>query len=214
MPTIAIVTLDGFNEIDSLVASYMLGRVPRADWKVAIACPTAQVTSMNGLTVHAQMQLNGIGEADAVLIGSGAKTREYAADPTFLEMLRSQLDPNRQIIGSQCSGALLLANLGLLNDVLVCTDLITKPWVVEAGANVVDQPFYAKGNVATAGGCLSSQYLAAWTIAKLADIDAARDALFYVAPVGEKSDYVERALGHVRKHLSYDADPGTVSRAS
>lgn len=122
-----------------------------------------------------------------------------AADPAFLASLR--LDPARQIIGSQCSGALLLAKLGLLAAVPVCTDLITKPWVVEAGANVVDQPFFAAGSVATAGGCLSSQYLAAWVIARLADDQTARDALFYVAPVGEKDEYVARAMRHVQAFL-------------
>lgn len=199
MPKIAVVTLDGFNEIDSFVASYMLGRVNRPDWFVAIACPSPQVTSMNGVTINAQMSLDDLHTADAVILGSGLKTREYAADPAFLAGLR--LDPARQIIGSQCSGALILAKLGLLADVPVCTDLITKPWVVEAGANVVDQPFFAAGNVATAGGCLSSQYLAAWVIARLADLQTARDALFYVAPVGEKDEYVKRALRHVLAFL-------------
>jgi transcriptional regulator GlxA family with amidase domain len=69
--------------------------------------------------------------------------------------------------------------------------------VVEAGADVVDRPFHAQGNVATAGGCLASQYLAAWMITRLADADAARAALHYVAPVGEKHEYVERAMSHV-----------------
>jgi transcriptional regulator GlxA family with amidase domain len=199
MPKIAVITLDGFNEIDSFVASYMLGRVNLPDWTVAIACPTPQVTSMNGVTVTAQMSLDDLPSADAVIVGSGMKTREYAADTAFLQGLR--LDPSRQLLGSQCSGALLLAKLGLLDDVPVCTDLITKPWVIEAGANVVDQPFYASGNVATAGGCLSSQYLAAWMIARLASLQTARDALFYVAPVGEKDEYVDRALAHVEAFL-------------
>ena len=48
MPRIAVVTLDGFNEVDSFVASYMLGRVARPDWSVAIACPSPQVTSKIG----------------------------------------------------------------------------------------------------------------------------------------------------------------------
>jgi transcriptional regulator GlxA family with amidase domain len=108
-----------------------------------------------------------------------------------------RLDPTRQLIGSQCSGALLLAKLDLLRDVPVCTDLISTPWVVEAGADVVDRPFSASGNVATAGGCLASQYLAAWIITRLADADAARTALRDVAPVGEKDEYVERAMHHV-----------------
>jgi hypothetical protein len=29
---------------------------------------------------------------------------------------------------------------------------------------VLDQPFYAEGNIATAGGCLASQYLATWIL--------------------------------------------------
>ena len=37
----------------------------------------------------------------------------------------------------------------------------------EAGVAVLNQPFVARGNVATAGGCLASQYLAAWVIARL-----------------------------------------------
>ena len=147
------------------------------------------------MTVTAQMSIDELQSADAVIVGSGLKTRDYAADPEFLGSLR--LDPTRQLIGSQCSGALLLAKLGLLEDVPVCTDLTTKPWVVEAGADVVDRPFHASGNVATAGGCLSGQYLAAWIITRLADADAARTALHYIAPVGEKDDYIDRAMGHV-----------------
>ena len=54
---------------------------------------------------------------------------------------------------------------------------------------------------ATAGGCLASQYLAAWVIARLAGEQAAREALHYVAPVGEKEAYVARALEHVAPGL-------------
>lgn len=199
---IAVVTLDGFNEIDSFVASYILNRASCDNWTVSIASPTAQVTSMNGVTVTSQMLFDELPSADAVIVGSGSKTRQYAADPAFLATL--QLDPTRQLIGSQCSGALLLAKLGLLDDVPVCTDLTTKPWVIEAGANVVDRPFYASGNVATAGGCLSGQYLAAWIITLLADADTARKALSYVAPVGEKDEYINRAMGHV---LAFTSPP-------
>ena len=52
---------------------------------------------------------------------------------------------------------------------------------------VLNQPFVAHGNVATAGGCLASHYLAAWVIARLAGWNAAEGVLHYVAPVGEKS---------------------------
>lgn len=62
---------------------------------------------------------------------------------------------------------------------------------------VADQPLFARGNVATAGGCLGSAYLAAWMIARLEGVEAAERALHYVAPVGEKEEYVARAMRHV-----------------
>jgi hypothetical protein len=95
----------------------------------------------------------------------------------------------------------MLAKLGVLEGVPACTDLVTKPWVVEAGVAVVDQPFIAHGNVATAGGCLSSQYLAAWFIARLEGAEAARAAIHYVAPVGEKDTYVTRAMANISPFL-------------
>jgi transcriptional regulator GlxA family with amidase domain len=150
---------------------------------------------MNGLVLEAQASLSDAVNADAVLVGSGALTREVVANASLMTQLK--LDPGRQLLGAQCSGTLVLAKLGLLGAIPACTDLLTKPWVQEAGVDVLDQPFFAKGNIATAGGCLGSQYLASWFIARLAGIDAARDAMHYVAPVGEKEDYIERMLGNI-----------------
>lgn len=114
---------------------------------------------------------------------------------------RHALDPSRQLIAAQCSGALILAKLGLLDGVPACTDLTTKPWVQEAGVEVLNQPFFAHGNVATAGGCLASPYLAAWIIARTEGVEAARSALHYVAPVGEREAYVENAFKHLSPYL-------------
>ncbi|PXW94389.1 hypothetical protein C7444_11488 [Sphaerotilus hippei] len=72
-------------------------------------------------------------------------------------------------------------------------------------ADVLDQPFVARGNVATAGGCLASVYLAAWVIARQEGVDAARSAIHDVAPVGEKEEHVERAMRHVMPFLGAPA---------
>lgn len=196
---IAILTFDGFNELDSLIALGILNRVKRGGWTVRLACPTPTVTSMNGVTVHAQMTLEEAAHADAIVVGSGMKTRDVVADPAL--MARIRLNPTRQLIAAQCSGTLIVAKLGLLGAVPACTDLTTKPWVMEAGVQVLDQPFYARGTVATAGGCLASTYLAAWLIARSEGVEAARAAVHYVAPVGEKKDYVERAMRNIEAYL-------------
>jgi transcriptional regulator GlxA family with amidase domain len=196
---IAILTFDGFNELDSFIAAGILNRMKPKGWAAHITCPTPEVTSMSGGTIQRPKPLAFAAEADAVLIGSGIKTRQIAADPEMLSRL--QLDPGRQLIGAQCSGTLVLAKLGLVGDLPACTDLTTKPWVIEAGVQVLDAPFVAHGNVATAGGCLASQYLAAWMIARLATVRDAEEAIHYVAPVGEKTGYVERALAAITPFL-------------
>jgi transcriptional regulator GlxA family with amidase domain len=196
---IAILTFEGFNELDSLIALGILNRVRKPNWRVSIASPTARVRSMNGVVVESQVSLSEVTEADAVIVGSGIQTREVVADSSLMAQLR--LDPSKQLLGAQCSGTLVLAKLGLLNGVPACTDLITKPWVEEAGIAVLDKPFFARGNVATAGGCLASQYLASWVIARLAGIEAARSAMHYVAPVGEKEQYISRTMQNITPFL-------------
>jgi Transcriptional regulator containing an amidase domain and an AraC-type DNA-binding HTH domain len=196
---IAILTFDGFNELDSFIAAGILGRMKAKGWQAHITAPSPRVTSMNGVTVERQQPMAFAAQADAVLIGSGIRTREIAADAAMLSQIR--LDPARQMVGAQCSGTLLLAKLGLIGGLPACTDLTTKAWVVEAGVQVIDAPFVAHGPVATAGGCMASVYLAAWMIAAGNGVADAEEALHYVAPVGEKGAYVDRTMGVIRPFL-------------
>jgi hypothetical protein len=69
---------------------------------------------------------------------------------------------------------------------------------------VLNQPFCANGNLATAGGCLASQYLAAWVIARAQSVEAAEGALHYVAPVGEKEEYVSRGLRNIMPYIQQE----------
>jgi len=108
---IAVLTFEGFNEIDSFVASAMLNRVKSPELRALIVCPTPKVKSMNGVAVESQAPLSFAREADAVIVGSGTGARELVRDAELMAELR--LDPSRQIIGAQCSGALVLAKLGL-----------------------------------------------------------------------------------------------------
>ena len=196
---IAILTFEGFNELDSLIALSVLNRVPNPNWRVSIASPTPRVRSMNGVVIESHIALDEASAADAVIVGSGRQTRDVVGNPELMAQLR--LDPSGQLLGAQCSGTLVLAKLGLLDGVPACTDSISKPWVQEAGIEVLDRPLFAKGNIATAGGCLSSAYLAGWFIARSEGVEAAENALSYIAPVGEKEEYLQRAIGNITPYL-------------
>jgi len=205
---IAIVTFDGFNELDSFIALGLLNRLAAQGWKAEITSPSAKVTSMNGVTIQAQQPLEFANSADIVLFGSGIYTRaiadSFGKKGSLLDRL--QLDPVRQTIGGQCSGVLLMARLGLLADQPAATDLTTRPWLMEAGVRVDDSPFRARGHIATAGGCLASQYLSAWAMVRGAGWGAAGRALHYAAPVGEKESYVKRLLDVIRPFIADAAD--------
>lgn len=197
---VAVVTLDGFNEIDSIVAAHIINRVP--GWSAVITAPAETVTSMNGLRVTAQKPLQFASDADGVIIGGGRRTREHAKDQSLMGELR--LDPKGQLIGSQCSGALVLIRLELLQSGPVCSDARTKPDLIAAGFQVLESPFIANGNVATAGGCLASHYLAAWMIWRKAGRQAAVDALSYVLPRGQETEYMQRVFSTVGPFVSQD----------
>lgn len=200
---IAILTFDGFNELDSFIVFGMLNRLSAHGWKAEITSPSTHVTSMNGVTVEAQQPLEFANEADAVVFGSGIYTRAIA-DPAsergaFLDRL--QLDPVRQLIAGQCSGVLLMARLGLLADMPACTDATTKPWLIQAGVRVENTSFHARGPIATAGGCLASQYLATWLMCRRAPAEVVQQALQYVAPVGDVDSYVKGLLSAVKRSI-------------
>ncbi|MDP1602485.1 MAG: DJ-1/PfpI family protein [Legionella sp.] len=196
---IAILTFQGFNEIDSLVAFRLLKWLDKEDWSVKICCPDAEVVSLGGLAIRAQGTLEDANNADAVIIGSGVMTRDIVRTPSIMNRIR--LNPDCQIIGAQCSGTLMLAKLGVLKGIPACTDSSTKPWVQDAGIEILNQPFFARDNIATAGGCLSSAYLAAWFIAKLDNMASAKKALHYFAPMGEKDEFVENAVKNISPYL-------------
>jgi hypothetical protein len=62
---IAVLTFEGFNELDSFIAAAMLNRIQ--NMKALIVCPAERVASMNGVIVHSQAPLGFAREADAVI---------------------------------------------------------------------------------------------------------------------------------------------------
>ena len=200
---VAILTFDGFNEIDSFVSFHILSRVE--GWKVAIACPAEMVRSTNGVRISAQQPLEFAHHADAVLFGGSPRSREIVEDTAIMSRLK--LDPHHQLIGSQCAGAFFLAKLGLLAAVPACTNSRSRPALEAAGIRVLDQAFVASGNIASAGGCLASPYLATWVIWRLAGREAAESVLRSVAPVDEKAQYVSNVFRAVSPFVSTGTEP-------
>lgn len=195
---IAVVAYEGFNELDIFANLHILNRAsrarPEANITAELVCASPRPRSMYGVSVERQQGLEFVQEADAVIIGSGGILAAIE-DPSFLSQLH--LDPRRQLIGSQCSGALVLQKLGLLAGSPACTDMNYRARLEAEGVRVLDQPFFAHGSVATAGGCLSAAYLSAWVLWRLLDADIAELALDSVAPVGEQPPFAARIMSGI-----------------
>jgi transcriptional regulator GlxA family with amidase domain len=193
MQTVAIITLPGFNEIDSFIAFHILNRA--SGLKAFLAGPEPEPRSGNGVRVTVEGSLADANRANAVIVGSGRRTAEFAADPAFLAAL--DLDPERQIVASQCSGALVLAAKGLLDGQPVCTDRFTRPRIEEQGLTVIDETLHAAGNIVTAGGCLGAIRLSHYLLEHLLGREEADAALAYVLPVGEADMMRDWATGRL-----------------
>lgn len=180
---IAIVTFDDYTDIDVILIWDLLNRVHLPGWSVRILGDHQFHRSMTGLSVPVHGHISESSTADAVLFTSGKGTRVKIQDPTYLAQFA--LDPQRQLIGSICSGALLLAALGLLQGKRATTYPSAKATLESYGVEVVERPIVIEGNVATAGGCLAGQYLAGWVIQRLVGEAVASAVLTSCQPVGE-----------------------------
>jgi transcriptional regulator GlxA family with amidase domain len=180
---IVLVAFEDFTDLDLFFMWDLLNRVHLPHWSVRIVGEAPVHRSMTGLTVPIHGPLEEANSAHAVLFTSGKGNRAKLEDAAYLARFR--LDPERQLIGSICSGALLLAALGLLEGKRATTYPSAKPLLEAYGVQVVEEPFVVEGNVATAGGCLSAQYLAGWVIERLAGAELSQAVLTSCQPVGE-----------------------------
>lgn len=180
---VVLVAFDQYTDIDVVILWDLLNRIDDPSWSVRILGDRPQLQSMSGLVLPVHGPLSEAHDADAVLFASGRGTRLKMKDPDFLGQFHFDLE--RQIVGSICSGALLLAALGLLGKGPATTYPTAVPLLQSLGVEVREAPFVSLGRVATAGGCLAAQYLAGWVIEHLRGRELRERVLRSCQPVGE-----------------------------
>ena len=186
---IAIVVFDKFTDVDLFLMWDLLNRVRVEDWSVKILGEKDAHVSATGIEIKTHGRIEEANSSDAVLFVSGQGTRERIADENWLA--KFDLNAEKQLVGSICSGALILARLGLLQNKTATTYPTSKLLLESFGVEVIEKPFVANGNVATAGGCLASQKLCGWVIENLAGKDWSDLILKSIQPVGEGLFFAE-----------------------
>jgi transcriptional regulator GlxA family with amidase domain len=192
---LSIVVFDDFSDIDLVLPWDILTRVKRQDWKVKVVGMGSTHRSALGMLVKTDERLDTVAKSDVVLIIGGEGSRARANDPEFLECLKN-LKPQRQLIGAQCSGALILAALGLLEGRTATTTPFAALEMEAAGVQLQQRPLVVHGNIATAGGCLASLYMTTWILYRCIGATETRQIFSQVAPVGDDDfwEVIDRAI--------------------
>jgi transcriptional regulator GlxA family with amidase domain len=186
MKKAVIVAFSQFTDVDVFLPWDLLNRVRllHKDFQVKIigTAPTHQ--SVCGIELAMQGNLEEARDADIVFFASGSGTRALYKNEEYLQQF--QLNPQKQIICSMCSGALLLAGLGLLNGITATSYPTAFNELRAMGVEVVeDHHLVVHGNIATAAGCLAAVDLIGWAIEKLYDEKTKQDVIASVLPVGQ-----------------------------
>jgi transcriptional regulator GlxA family with amidase domain len=187
MTKISIVAFEKFTDIDVFMPWDLLYRAKAAgasDWDIRILGKTEYVTSVAGLKIPTHGRLDETADSRVVIFASGIGVEDVLKDRAFLDSL--QLNEQRQLIGSMCAGAVILAEKGLLRGRRATTyPTYFDRLATYEGVQPVRESFVPNGNVATAGGCLAAQLLCGWIMEKLVSRDLADAVMASILPVGE-----------------------------
>ncbi|ELX8379573.1 DJ-1/PfpI family protein [Providencia vermicola] len=187
MFNVAIVIFDEFTDIDYFLMRDIFGRC-REDWNVSVLGTKPYHTSTLGQKVDTDGHVSLANQADVVLFSSGQQGIPNAlADEDFMRSFK--LDSQRQIIGSICAGSFILHQLGLLDNTQATTHSDAKNALISMGADVEDKPLVIRGNIGTAGGCLSALYLTGWIAEKLFDSNKRREMHRQILPANQHELY-------------------------
>ncbi|MDM5248620.1 MULTISPECIES: DJ-1/PfpI family protein [unclassified Lysinibacillus] len=184
---IAIVCFDNFTDIDVFLPWDILNRVRlvggMSEWDVQLLGTETTHISMSGLRIPMTGDISEIPSADAVIFASGKGVQDLYKNQEYLDKII--LDPQRQLIGSMCSGALLLGAKNLLTGKKATTYPSVVDQLKQFDVDVIEQSFVNEGNISTAAGCFAAQDLSAWIIGTLVNETMVDIVLETVQPVGK-----------------------------
>lgn len=186
MKKAVIVVFDKFTDVDIFLPWDLLNRVKFRDkeFQVKIVGTQASHKSACGLDIPTHGLIEECNDADLVFFGSGSGTRQIIIDKDYLG--RFKLNPDKQIICSMCSGALVIAALGHLNGLSATTYPSAMEALRQYGVEVIeDAHLVTHGNIGTAAGCLAAVDLMGWAIEKMYDQQVKEDVIASILPVGQ-----------------------------
>lgn len=186
MKKAVIITFDKFTDVDIFLPWDLLNRVKLRDKEFEVKIVGTETThnSVCGLDLKTHRLIEECNDADFVFFGSGPGTRNVIKDTCYLE--RFKLNPEKQIICSMCSGALIVAALGHLKGLSATTYPTAFGELRNYGVEVIkDTHLVTHGNIGTAVGCLAVVDLISWALEKMYNKEVSEEVIASVLPIGQ-----------------------------
>lgn len=193
MTSIGIFVFDGAEELDWVgpweVLAMWSQQWPDDGARVfTVAQTDGVITCAKGLRVLADHTWETAPEIDVLVYPGGRGTQSQIGDPQILDWVRS-LAGKGALMTSVCTGSLVLADAGLLDQRPATTHWSTLDRLAELGRDVEVRPddrFVDAGGVVTSAGVSAGIDMALHLVARLESTDRARQ---------------------VRRAIQYDPDP-------
>jgi transcriptional regulator GlxA family with amidase domain len=169
-----IIIFDGFDELDAIAPFEVLqsAKAISADLQVELVTlnSSMEVVAAHGLRVQADAKLETNQKLD-ILIVPGGGWGSRATHGAWAEAQRgeipaaiSQLHQSGTTIASVCTGAMLVAEAGLLKDRRAITHHVAVEELRTAGVEIINARVVDDGDIITAGGVTSGLDLTLWLI--------------------------------------------------
>jgi transcriptional regulator GlxA family with amidase domain len=186
MPRIAIAVFEGAEELDFVGPWEVL-----AAWRYLhpdevsvclVGDSIEPVTCAKGMRVVPELAWNDLGEIDVLVYPGGRGTRTTLGDETVRERLRA-LHAGGTLLASVCTGALVFADAGLLDDLPATTYWSAFDELLPLGRDIEPRPddrFVDAGEIITAAGVSAGIDMALHLVGRLASPERAREVRRYI----------------------------------
>lgn len=169
---IVILLFDGYAALDVIGPYEVLSRLPNSKIYF-VGYEKRGYKDTYGLELKADYSINDISQADILLIPGGFGIDNFLKNKEIIDWVR-RIDRTTDWTVSVCSGSLLLAEAGILDNKDCTTHWRRKGQLKQYNVHVKDDRFVQDGRIITSAGVSAGIDMALYLASKIAGDDTAR----------------------------------------
>ncbi|ALG14877.1 DJ-1/PfpI family protein [Kibdelosporangium phytohabitans] len=174
-PTIGILLYDRFSILDPTGPAEILSRLPGATVTMIAERRGPVRTDTGDVALLADRSIDEVHRLDVLVVpgGSGKAISQVFERPRVLDWVK-RIHERTQWTTSVCTGAFILARIGLLTGLRATTYWSSKPYLEEYGVEYVAERYVRAGKIITAAGVSAGQDMALYLAALMAGEQTAK----------------------------------------